>query len=56
MIPGKSIINILPAISTEGMTRADLDQLMKRTHDVMSTTFINLTEEIIQATADKKNN
>ncbi|XP_075226549.1 1-acyl-sn-glycerol-3-phosphate acyltransferase alpha-like [Lycorma delicatula] len=52
---GKSIISILPAISTERMTRDDLDRLMTQTHDVMSTAFTNLSEEVIQ-TADKKTN
>lgn len=50
---GRSIINILPQISTAGMARENLDQLMTKTHDVMTTTFNNISDEILQ-TEDKK--
>lgn len=43
----------MPAISTEGMTRSNLDELMTKTHDLMSTTFTKVSEEVLQ-NADKK--
>ncbi|KAF7997012.1 hypothetical protein HCN44_005289 [Aphidius gifuensis] len=44
---GKSYITILPAISTEGMTKNDLDTLMKKSYDVMNREFQSLTNEIL---------
>lgn len=52
---GKSYITILPAISTEGMTKNDLDTLMKKSYDVMNREFQSSTNEIL-AEVKRENN
>lgn len=43
---GKSIIQILPKISTVGMTIDDLDVLVERTRDLMQNEFTKLNNEV----------
>ncbi|XP_051158690.1 1-acyl-sn-glycerol-3-phosphate acyltransferase beta-like isoform X2 [Leptopilina boulardi] len=44
---GKSYIKILPAISTTGLTKDDLPQLMEKIYETMNKTFKELTQEVI---------
>lgn len=50
---GSSIISILPPIRTEGLTRADLDSLMSKTHSVMSEAYTQLSQEVLGASDNK---
>lgn len=50
---GSSIISILPPIRTEGLTRADLDSLMSKTHSVMSEAYTQLSREVLGASDNK---
>lgn len=45
---GKIIIKTLPPISTVGLTKADLDQLMAHTYDIMNTEYHLISNEIAE--------
>lgn len=51
---GKSIIKILPEISTVGMTRSDVDELVERTRNLMQSEFTALSNEVYDAFQDKE--
>lgn len=42
---GEIIIEALPAIPTEGLTREDIDQLVERTRQLMIDKFTEITKE-----------
>ena len=44
---GTVLIKILPAISTEGMTRDDLPDLIERTHRIMQEEYAKLNLEAL---------
>ncbi|XP_058978280.1 1-acyl-sn-glycerol-3-phosphate acyltransferase beta isoform X2 [Musca domestica] len=50
---GNIIITALPALSTEGLTKDDLPELMDRVHKLMSDTFKQTSSEIVQRYASK---
>ncbi|XP_075156219.1 1-Acylglycerol-3-phosphate O-acyltransferase 1 [Haematobia irritans] len=50
---GNIIITTLPAISTEGMTKSDLPELMEKVHKLMSETFKQSSSEIVQRYASQ---
>lgn len=50
---GSSIISILPPIKTEGMTKADLESLMSKTHSTMSEAYTQLSQEVLGASDNK---
>lgn len=52
--PGTSYIRILPAISTEGMTKENLDELMNKTREFMNTEFQKINEEVRREIEIKK--
>lgn len=43
---GEIVITVLPEISTIGLTDNDIDQLMRRTHQVMSDKFVEVNKEL----------
>uniref|UniRef100_A0A1B6C991 1-acylglycerol-3-phosphate O-acyltransferase n=1 Tax=Clastoptera arizonana TaxID=38151 RepID=A0A1B6C991_9HEMI len=43
---GEIIMTVLPPISTEGLTAADVPKLMAETHSAMTTTFISTSKEL----------
>lgn len=45
---GKVIITTLPPISTDGLTKGDLDSLIQRTYDTMQTTFELTSREMLE--------
>uniref|UniRef100_A0A1B6EH48 1-acyl-sn-glycerol-3-phosphate acyltransferase n=1 Tax=Clastoptera arizonana TaxID=38151 RepID=A0A1B6EH48_9HEMI len=44
---GTNIIEILPPISTEGLTKEDIDELISRTYSAMSQAFTKLSNEVL---------
>lgn len=50
---GSSIISILPPIRTEGLTKADLDSLMSKTHSIMSEAYTQLSQEVLGGSDNK---
>ncbi|XP_013105597.2 1-acyl-sn-glycerol-3-phosphate acyltransferase alpha [Stomoxys calcitrans] len=50
---GNIIITTLPAISTEGLTKNDLPELMESVHKLMSETFKQTSGEIVQRYASQ---
>ncbi|XP_069696360.1 1-acyl-sn-glycerol-3-phosphate acyltransferase beta-like isoform X2 [Periplaneta americana] len=49
--PGHSIINILPAIPTAGLTKNDVAMLIDKTHSAMSEASMKTTEQVLAHTA-----
>lgn len=43
---GKIIISTLPPISTAGLDKSDLDELMQRTYDIMNREYQRITNEV----------
>lgn len=43
---GEVIIEALPAIPTEGLTREDIDKLMEQTRQIMVDKFTEITKEV----------
>nr|CAD7407148.1 unnamed protein product [Timema poppensis] len=52
--PGKSIINILPAIPTAGLGKEDLNDLMERTRDTMLDVYARVSEEVVTSSKTDK--
>ncbi|XP_073828325.1 1-Acylglycerol-3-phosphate O-acyltransferase 1 [Musca autumnalis] len=50
---GNIIITTLPAVSTKGLTKDDLPELMEKVHKLMSDTFKQTSSEIVQRYASK---
>lgn len=46
---GHSIISVLPEVSTEGMTKADIDTLVETVQGLMQKKFEQLNDEIAAA-------
>lgn len=52
---GHNIINILPEISTAGLTKADINELIQKTHKIMQNEYTLLTKEIYSAMHKNEN-
>lgn len=46
LIPGKSVIEILPAIPTAGLTKNDIGELIEKTRTVMNNAYKKLTQQV----------
>lgn len=46
LFTGSSIIKILPPISTEGLTKSDVESLVARTHSTMSEEYDKVSAEV----------
>jgi lysophosphatidate acyltransferase len=54
MVSGDIIVTTLEPISTEGLTADDIPELMERTRDVMTETFLASTKEIEMRLANRR--
>lgn len=51
---GEVVIKILPAIPTEGLTKADLEGLVSKAYTTMSDEYSKLSEEVLPAVQKSK--
>lgn len=47
MLTGSSIIKILPPITTEGLTKSDIESVVAKTHLIMSEEYTKVSAEVL---------